>query len=88
MIATRNVNARVQAGIDGKAKTSAHGFSVIAGSGVKRAPSIIVRHFCTCRAGAVCICCLSWNRTIRGHEARRSDNLRRQDLGGRMRAVG
>ena len=53
MIATRNVNARVQAGIDGKAKTSAHGFSVIAGSSVKRGPSYIVRPFCTCRAGGV-----------------------------------
>lgn len=68
----RNDNARVQAGEVGKAKTSARGFSVIAGSGVKRAPSIIARHFCTCRAGAVCVCCLSWNRTIRGHEARRA----------------
>lgn len=67
----RNVNARVQAGRDGKAETSASRFSVIAGSGVKRAPSIVAQHFCTCRPGAVCVCCLSWNRTIRGHEARR-----------------
>lgn len=71
MIYPRNDNDRVQAVGVGKAKTSARGLSVIAGSGVKRAPSIIARNFCTCRAGAVCVCCLSWNRTIRGHEARR-----------------
>lgn len=71
MIASGNDNASGQAGEVGKVDTSARGFSVIAGSGVKRAPSIIARHFCTCRPGAVCLCCLQWNRTIRGHEARR-----------------
>jgi hypothetical protein len=49
---------------------------------VKRAPSIIAQHFCTCRAGAVCVFCLSWNRTITGIEARR------QALGRRVRAGG
>lgn len=52
------------------------------GPRVKRAPSIIAQHFCTCRAGAVCVFCLSWNRTIRGIEARS------QALGQRARAGG
>lgn len=68
----RNDNDRVQAVGVGRAKTSASRFSVIAGGGVKRAPSIVAQHFCTCRPGAVCVCCLSWNRTILGHEARRA----------------
>lgn len=51
-------------------------------SRVKHAPSIIAQHFCTCRAGAVCLFCLSWNRTILGIEARS------QALGQRARAGG
>lgn len=69
--------------------TSAGKFSVITGRGVKRRPpSIVEKHFCVCRDGVVCICCLSWNRTIRGHEQRRADSLRRQALGNRSRAGG
>lgn len=52
------------------------------GSRVKRAPSIIAQHFCICRAGAVCVFCLSWNRTITGIGARS------QAIGQRARAGG
>lgn len=38
---------------------------------------------CHCRAGAICIVCLKWNRRIRQIEQRRADSLRLQDLGRR-----
>lgn len=88
MIGTsRNRNPRMQAGEVGKAGTSAQQFSVITGSGVKRAPSIIAQHFCTCRGGIVCICCASWDRRILGSEARRAASLRRQALGNLLRGA-
>lgn len=40
---------------------------------------------CYCRPGATtCITCLTWDRTIRGHEARRAESLRLQAIGRRV----
>ena len=44
---------------------------------------------CYCRPGAtICVTCLIWDRTIRGHEARRAESLRLQAIGRRVAAGG
>lgn len=86
----RNCNARMQAGEGSKPEASASAFSGKAAPAVKTAsmPRLLDQHYCCCRAGAVCVFCLQWNRRIRGIEARRAASLRRQALGGRIRAGG
>lgn len=93
----RNVNARVQAGRDGKAKTSAHGFSASNPPRVKatvhQLPGARRRQVPRCEGcgnpinaePALCEACASGAALIARIEDRRANSLRRQALGQRAR---
>lgn len=72
-------NARGQAGTVGEAAIK------LELNKVNHAPHGATERPCCCRPGATtCITCLTWDRTIRGHEARRAESLRLQAIGRRV----